>query len=515
MSARSALSRANIESMASGNTTFPSEPPARDRPRSPPERKPEHAFVVIHSVNQPERAGEIAHFVGTLVRIGRDQATALHAVMVDDAPGAWKETGPLVGAPAPDRTLRAGLPRDAIDVIIDDDDDIRVENLKPWDGKSGIVMRVNGVEAVTARIKVGSTVEIVGFYSFVLVKRRFRIPALEGWPAALKFPGARDVGGSIGASEVWWEHRRSLLKASRAKRAVLLSGESGSGKESSARLIHALGPRADYKPIIYNCANLNTGASTSELAGMDAGYPNGGTPLRLGLLERAHLSTLFLDEIHRLPDNEQTSLFRAMDYGEVQRLGTSGAIRNVDVRCIFATNRPIDDPVLLHDFRGRIEIFIHVPPLRDRPEDVPLLLRDRVLLLADEEEGIERFILKREGRRPEVRFDAGLVGYLVRYPYGNTNVRELYQLLRKAIDATPDGSDTIMNPFGDAMPAAQSKPVAAPAREPEYTDEHVYMVWVQQAKNAVRTGEAIGISRFRVKSAVDRYLAKHPELVET
>ncbi|MFL5495600.1 MAG: sigma-54-dependent transcriptional regulator [Gemmatimonadales bacterium] len=175
---------------------------------------------------------------------------------------------------------------------------------------------------------------------------------------------------------------RDLLElASRVARhstTVLITGESGTGKEVIARAIHRMSQRSERSFIAINCAAIPEHLLESELFGHVRGAFTGATGDRVGLFELAHEGTLLLDEIGDLPLDLQAKLLRVLEEGEVRRIGARDP-RPVDVRVIAATGKPLEQAVERGEFRAdlfyRLNVVrLHLPPLRERPEDVPPLL---------------------------------------------------------------------------------------------------------------------------------------------
>ena len=205
---------------------------------------------------------------------------------------------------------------------------------------------------------------------------------------------------------------------------VLIMGESGTGKELLARAIHSLSNRKDKPLIKVNCATLPANLIESELFGHEKGSFTGAFARKIGKFEIANGGTIFLDEIGELPIELQTKLLRVLQENEFDRLGGSNLVK-VDVRVIAATNRDIETALKQGTFREdlyyRLNVFpIKVPPLRDRKEDIPVL--------------VNHFIkkhCKKVGKSIE-SISPGLMNKLIEYNWPG-NVRELENVLERAI----------------------------------------------------------------------------------
>ena len=201
-----------------------------------------------------------------------------------------------------------------------------------------------------------------------------RLRALESRVRRAEGSG-RMVGGSAGLEQV----RRLVERVAASESNVLIRGETGTGKELVARAIHEASPRADRPLVAVNCGSLPEHLVESELFGHRKGAFTGADEHRAGLFEVADGGTLFLDEIGELPKPLQPRLLRALESGEIRRVGENQS-HTVDVRVVCATHRSLEEMAAAGEFRDdllfRINTFeILLPPLRDRRDDIPELVQ--------------------------------------------------------------------------------------------------------------------------------------------
>ena len=209
---------------------------------------------------------------------------------------------------------------------------------------------------------------------------------------------------------------------------VLIRGETGTGKELIARALHDLSPRRERTFVKLNCAAIPTGLLESELFGHEKGAFTGAIGQKVGRFELAHRGTLFLDEVGDIPPELQPKLLRVLQEREFERLGGTKTIK-VDVRLVAATHRDlarmVADGRFREDLYYRLNVFpLALPPLRERPEDIPRLVHHF----------IQRFA-RRLGRQIETIPTAAMEA-LLRYPWPG-NVRELQNVIERAVILSP------------------------------------------------------------------------------
>lgn len=232
------------------------------------------------------------------------------------------------------------------------------------------------------------------------------------------------LGLLIGNSSKMHEIYKTIIKISNSDANVLIYGESGTGKELIARTIHAYSKRKNQAFIPVDCVALPVTLLESELFGYEKGAFTGATNVKRGLIEYANKGTFFLDEITELNVELQSKLLRVLQERQFRRLGGKSLI-NVDIRIISATNRnpqeAVARKVLREDLFYRLNVIpIYVPPLRERPDDIPLLVNHF----------IKEFTKTSEFKQIEITDEA--LQILIKYPWPG-NVRQLKNLIERIV----------------------------------------------------------------------------------
>ena len=256
------------------------------------------------------------------------------------------------------------------------------------------------------------------------------VPAVAPPAAPDGAPDGGDRWRVVGASSGFNSAFDMLRDVADTDAPVLFYGESGVGKEMFARNLHAMGARAAMPFIAVNCAAISETLIEAELFGVERGAFTGATASRAGRFERAEGGTLFLDEIATLSLIAQAKLLRALQEGEIERVGDT-RLRTVDVRPVAATNIDLRDAVAAGTFRAdlfyRINVFpLRIPPLRDRRADIPLLM--------------DHFLARFRARyaKAVTGFDEPAVSAMLSYDWPG-NVRELENMVARGVILGRDG----------------------------------------------------------------------------
>ncbi len=280
---------------------------------------------------------------------------------------------------------------------------------------------------------------------------------------------------------------------------VLIQGESGTGKELVARAIHTHSPRRGKPFVAVDCGTLAESLLETELFGHERGAFTGAVGQRKGLLEQAHQGTCFLDEIADISPTLQGKLLRVLQEREIRRVGGSASIE-VDVRVLAATNKDLGQLVAQDTFREDLfyrlnVVTITLPPLRDRPEDIPVLAQHFLQRYGD------------TGTKRVLSIAAEAVTLLSRYPWPG-NVRELEHTIRRAVVLTPhsmilpeDLPTTIQHP---SEPSGGSTGSAGKTLE-QLEREHILRVLDANQGDQDAAARALGIHRKTLLRKLRRY----------
>ncbi len=300
----------------------------------------------------------------------------------------------------------------------------------------------------------------------------------------------RDLKSLVAVSGAMQEVVGLIERASEFKTTVLVTGESGAGKEIVARLIHDRSPRSSEPFVAVNCGAIPHTLIEAELFGHGRGAFTGADQARLGLFREADRGTLFLDEIGELPAEMQVKLLRVLQEEEVRPVGEPRTVQ-LDVRIVAATARDLEIEVAAGRFRQdlfyRLNVLrVHVPALRDRPEDIPPLVHDLL-----------NQISRQTGRRI-VGVDPDALEAMSSYPWPG-NVRELENTLERAVILAPGDRITLdLLPFttdGEPPPStAESEDLSIKRRTRSLEERLIRLALEETGGNRTRASEILEIS---------------------
>jgi two-component system, NtrC family, nitrogen regulation response regulator NtrX len=308
----------------------------------------------------------------------------------------------------------------------------------------------------------------------------------------------RLVGGSAALEKV----RDAIVRAAPTNATVLITGESGVGKELAARAIHRNSLRKDEEFVQVNCAAIPEELIESELFGHEKGSFTGATEKQIGKFELAHKGTIFLDEVADMSARTQAKVLRVLQEGEVERIGSQKTI-TVDVRVIAATNKKLEELVEKGEFREdlyfRLSVIpVRVPPLRERTEDIPPIVEHFVKQFSSE-----------NNFRPKT-FTPAAVDALKRHPWRG-NVRELRNTVERVLimaegdQIKPEHlSDVLVRPGEGGLAQPDT---AATLRDFKESAERAFLVQkLQENKwNISATAAAIGTPRSNLYKKLEQY----------
>jgi two-component system nitrogen regulation response regulator GlnG/two-component system response regulator HydG len=337
---------------------------------------------------------------------------------------------------------------------------------------------INGEPTADGVARPGDLIEI-GRQLVLVCSARLEAIDDDGWRATHRH-GEPDEDGIVGESPAAWKLRHEIRFVAAREGHVLIHGASGTGKELVAAAIHRLS-RSGKPWVARNAATFPQSLIDAELFGNAKAYPNPGMPERKGLVGAADQGSLFLDEFAELPMDAQTHLLRVLDGGEFQRLGDT-TTRHSDFRLIAATNRPLTDVRV--DVLARFAFRISVPNLSVRPEDIALLARHWLRVMARDDASLAKRFLNAQ---LEPQLSSEFLVYLVTLPLP-TNARHLRNLLWDAIRTSEDGM-LRAPPSTGAEPARVNRP--EPDAEPSAA--RLEAVLAANEGSIERTWRALGL----------------------
>ncbi len=370
-------------------------------------------------------------------------------LVVDDEPGILK-TMVICFESIGFETRSFSKPQEALEVLREEPFDLAFVDLKmsPIDGMELLAeIKVHqpqtSVTIVTAHGSIDSAIEAVRRGAYYYLQKPFDLKELklfaqQMWEYHQLVVEVRELRSQIDADQrtgdIISRNREMLAQVDLAERvalsdiSVLLEGESGTGKEILAHLIHQKSPRAGNRFVRVNCAAIPEQLLESELFGHVKGAFTGATKDRDGRFELADGGTVFLDEIAELSPALQAKLLRVLQSKEYERVGEN-ATRTVDVRVIAATNRNVDEALKEGTFREDLfyrlnAVRIKLPPLRERPEDIPLLLQ---------------YFLTKFAKGNDTAVSPETLKLLRAYRWSG-NVRELEHVIQRAVVLSKDGT---------------------------------------------------------------------------
>jgi two-component system response regulator HydG len=311
------------------------------------------------------------------------------------------------------------------------------------------------------------------------------------------------IARPVGTSRPWVDVLRLVETVAPTHSTVLLQGESGTGKEVIARYIHDLSPRCEGPFLSINGGALPESLLESELFGHMKGSFTGAIRDKVGLFGAAARGTFFLDEIGETAAATQVKLLRALQHREVIPVGSTKAVP-VDARVIAATNRDLDEEVRAGNFRSDLYyrlnvIAVHLPPLRQRRDDISLLA-----------EHFLRRIATARGEEPK-QLSAGALEALLGYAWPG-NVRELENGIERAVILTP-GHEIQVAALPERITEHRPEPLVSPRTAPNPSldaVERAYIMWVLETErgNKARAAEVLGIDPSTLYRKLSRYGAE-------
>jgi DNA-binding NtrC family response regulator len=441
--------------------------------------------------------------IGQVIALLRDRVAAAGVACVTLELGQLRTIAQLGTLPAgtavPSRTLTTGLAQ------------LPLDQGTPTEGAWPIRYGGLVVGALWCRWSSGRAVRPMDADGLLSVAAAALAPAVHGAADRARVPvDSPEIPDLVGQSEPMCRLRAAVQRAARSPFNVLIEGESGSGKELVARAIHRCSPRRDRRFSALNCAALGEELAEAELFGHARGAFTGAIAERAGLFEESSGGTLFLDEASELSPRVQAKLLRVLQEHEVRRLGESH-VRPIDTRVVAATNKPLGEEVqagrFRRDLRYRLDVVrLTIPPLRERLEDLPALVRH-----------IWSDLAAKTGSHAVL--SSAALAALGQYDWPG-NVRELQNVLASLIVSSPPrgsiGASHLPCHVARSAVLAETRSLAAARREFEL--RYVRAALARAGGRQARAARELGVSRqglaklmvrLGLRDATDRALNPH------
>jgi len=341
--------------------------------------------------------------------------------------------------------------------------------------------------------------ELVAILKRAAEHRKLRVEN-KSLKQAIRRHERQGVARPVGTSKTWVDILRLVETVAPTDSTVLLQGESGTGKEVIARYIHDLSTRTEGPFLSINCGALPESLLESELFGHVKGSFTGAIRDKVGLFGASTKGTFFLDEIGETTPATQVKLLRALQHREVIPVGSTDAVP-VDTRVVAATNRDLDEEIRAGNFRSDLYyrlnvIALHLPPLRQRRDDIPLLA----------EHFLQRIAAQREEAPKRITPEA--LDAMLEYTWPG-NVRELENAIERSIILTSTNEIDLAS-LPERITQRRTEPLVSPRTPPNPTLEAVeraYIMWVLQSEsgNKSRAAEVLGIDPSTLYRKLSRY----------
>lgn len=378
--------------------------------------------------------------------------------------------------------------------------------------ETGETQDIHGEKMIATRIPIRKNGMVIGAYGRVLVRNTRELHMLHDKLSSIEMElnmykrtfekintAKYTVDDIIGDCSIMQDLKDSVRKVAKTNSNVLIMGESGTGKELFAHSIHAGSMRRKAPFVCVNCGSIPEQLIESELFGYEEGAFTGARKGgKIGLFPAAHGGTIFLDEIGELPLPMQVRLLRVLQDREIQRVG-SNVREKVNVRVVAATNRNLYQMVKKGEFRSDLYyrlnvVTLHLPLLRERKEDLPLLIR-MILSKISKKENLGAIEISREA-----------MDHLLRYDWPG-NVRELENVLERAINFTDAGEKIKAKNLPERITGSMVSQTVMPLKElMENTEKDAIKDALLRCRNCkAKTANELGISRTTLYEKMMKY----------